>query len=142
MLHICDVNLLIFLQCLLRDREEDIAREKVFERKPSYYFMDPLFMAVAQKQDYRHESEVLKNFYLNWATCGVGPPINKVDFIFVPTNVNENHWVLFIFAVKQWGVILLDPLYDDAHYPVEEKVMVLLLPLVYLLCTIILVAFL
>lgn len=117
-------NVVMFLQSLLRDRDEKIATGNVFERKPTYYFMDPLFMTLARKMAYRREPQKLTTFYLHWATCGVGPTINKVDFIFFPTCVNENHWILFLFAVKNWGVVLLDPLYDDAEYPAEEGIMV------------------
>lgn len=83
-------------------------------------------MTLATNMDYRQETKRLNNFYFHWATCGVGPTINKVDYIFVPTNVNENHWILFVYVVKKWAVMILDPLFDDAEYP-KERVMVGLL---------------
>ncbi|KAK1386419.1 hypothetical protein POM88_014597 [Heracleum sosnowskyi] len=122
-----DDRIIYTYMTLLRDHEEEIAMGNVFERKPTYYFMDPLFMTLARKMDFQRETQRVTNFYLHWATCGVGPAINKVDFIFFPTCVNENHWILFVFAVKKWGVIQLDPLCDDAEYPAEERVMVGLL---------------
>lgn len=109
---------------MLRARDIEIDLGKVFERKPSYYFMDSLFMQMAQQQDYRRENEAVKSFYVQWGSCVAGPPINKVDFIFLPTCVNGNHWVLYVFAVKAWSIMLLDPLYDDAQYPAEEKIYV------------------
>lgn len=113
-------------QTLLRDREEGILVEKLWERKPVYYFMDPLFMQLAKTKNYKSPESLtsLHRFFCDFATSDVGPPINKVDFIFVPACVNESHWVLFVFAVKVWGVILLDPLHDNPHYPEEEEVMV------------------
>lgn len=75
-------------------------------------------------QGLKHETEAIKIFYLQWATCGVGPPINKVDFIFIPACVNDNHWVLCVFVVKSWAIIILDPLHDETEYPREEGVMV------------------
>lgn len=117
----------MLLQTLLRDREEDIVLENVYERKPTYYFMDTFFMNLAKGVNPKRETKALIRFYVQWASCGVGPPIKNVDFIFVPAHVSGNHWVLFIFAVKNWGVILLDPLYDDAEYPEEERVMVSIL---------------
>lgn len=41
-------------------------------------------MTVARSMDYRHETEAQKTFYLHWATCGIDPPFNKVNFIFCP----------------------------------------------------------
>lgn len=100
--------LLMSLQCLLRDREEDINMDKVFDKKPSYYFVDPLFMPLAKKVNWKHETNAVKNFYLQWVTTTVGPPINKVDYILVPTCVHDNHWVLMVFVVKAWAVMIIE----------------------------------
>ncbi|GAB2255085.1 hypothetical protein Droror1_Dr00008863 [Drosera rotundifolia] len=35
------------------------------------------------------------------------------DTIFVPVHVRSNHFVLFVFYVKRWALILLDPMFDD-----------------------------
>ncbi|KAL8155523.1 hypothetical protein AgCh_000787 [Apium graveolens] len=107
---------------LLRDREEAIAAAEVYPRMPSYYFMDSLFMELAKKVDYsRPYSAKTMHFFLTWASCGVGPPINQVDSIFVPANVNQNHWILMVFFVKEWGVMVLDPMNYNAKYPEEEE---------------------
>ncbi|KAL8132753.1 hypothetical protein AgCh_008293 [Apium graveolens] len=87
---------------LLRDREEDIAVAGVYPRMPSYYFMDPLFMELAKKVDYsRPYSPRTMHFFVNWASCGVGPPINQ-----------------------KWGMMVLDPMNYNAQYPEEEECVV------------------
>ena len=113
-------------QNLLRDREEVIALEKLFERKPTYFFMDPLFIPLAKTKKWKKpESYIaLHNFYCDYGSAAVGPTINNVDFIFVPACVTDNHWILFVFAVKKWGLVILDPLYDEPSYPEEEEIMV------------------
>ena len=112
------------MQSLLRDREESILQDRVWERKPVYYFMDPLFMEAAKKRSFRAPSKAAHTFYCDYGSAAVGPTINNVDFIFFPTCVNRNHWVLFVFAVRVWGVVIIDPLYDDPQYPREEQIMV------------------
>ena len=65
--------------------------------------MDPFFMQLAKNKKYKnlHLYVEIQNFFCHWATCDVGPPITQYDFIFVPTCVDGNHWVLFVFAVKR-----------------------------------------
>ena len=111
-------------QMLLRDREEEIAR--LHDRKPTYYFMDPFFIPLAKTKNWKNPESYVKlhNFYCDYGSAEVGPTINKVDFIFIPTCVEENHWILFVFSVKTWGVVILDPLYDDSSYPEEEEIVV------------------
>ncbi|XP_074377487.1 ubiquitin-like-specific protease ESD4 [Apium graveolens] len=107
---------------LLRDREEVIAAAGVYPRKPLYYFMEPLFMELAKKVDYSHPYFAkTMHFFLTWVSYGVGPPINQLDYIFVPANVNQNHWTPMVFFVKEWGVMVLDPMNYNAKYPEEEE---------------------
>ncbi|XP_063936209.1 putative ubiquitin-like-specific protease 1B [Daucus carota subsp. sativus] len=113
---------------LLRDREEEIAR--LHDRKPTYFFMDPFFIPLAKTKNWKNPESYVKlhNFYCDYGSAEVGPTINKVDFIFLPTCVEENHWILFVFSVKTWGVVILDPLYDDGSYPEEEEIVTEMLP--------------
>ena len=113
------------MQWLLREREEAIVAGGVYPRIPSYYFMDPLFIGMAKRIDYSSPwSEKAKHFFVSWGSAVTGPPIIDVDYIFVPANVNENHWILMVFAVKAWGVMVLDPMQDNAQYAEEEECMV------------------
>ena len=89
------------MQWLLREREEAIAAAGVYPRKPSYYFMDPFFITMAKELDYKIPTERVKRFYVTWGSCGIGPPINEVDYIFVSANVNGNHWILMVLSVKE-----------------------------------------
>lgn len=57
-----------------------------------------------------HDTDTKKTFYMQWGSYGAGPPINEVDYSFLPTCVNENHCVLYVFAVMAWTIMLLDPL--------------------------------
>ncbi|KAK1378692.1 hypothetical protein POM88_025436 [Heracleum sosnowskyi] len=47
----------MLLESLLRAGEEEIAMANVFERKPTYYFIDPLFMTLARKMEYMRETK-------------------------------------------------------------------------------------
>ncbi|XP_074355991.1 ubiquitin-like-specific protease ESD4 [Apium graveolens] len=110
---------------LLRDREEAIVVAGVYTRMPSYYFMDQLFIELGKKVDYSLPfSAKTMHFFLTWASYGVDPPINQVDYIFVPANVNNNHWILMVFSVKEWGMMILDPMNYNAKYPKEEECVV------------------
>lgn len=94
--------------------------------------MDPFFITMAKRLDYNPLTEKAKHFFVQWGSCGIGPAINKVDYIFVPANVNDNHWILMVFSVKAWAVMVLDPMNNDSAYPEEEECMVLI-PLLF--CT-------
>ena len=114
------LSYLFMPQLLLRDRVEVVA--SVFERKPTYFFMDPFFIPLAKTKNWKNPESYVKlhNFYCDYGSAEVGPTINNVDFIFLPTCVTDNHCILFVFSVKTWGVVILDPLYDNASYPEEE----------------------
>lgn len=112
------------MQWLLREREEAIAAAGVYPRKPSYYFMDPFFITLAMELDYKVLTERVKRFFVTWGSCGIGPPINEVDYIFVPANVNGNHWILMVLSVKEWGVMVFDPMTNKAEHAKEEQCVV------------------
>ena len=112
------------MQWLLRHWEEAILVEGIHTWEPTYYFMDPLFIPMAMELDYKNLTEREKHFYAKWGSCGIGSPINQVDYIFVPINVNDNHWILMVFAVKKWAIMVLDPLNNEAEYPDKEEAMV------------------
>nr|XP_017217396.1 PREDICTED: uncharacterized protein LOC108194972 [Daucus carota subsp. sativus] len=112
---------------LLREREEAIAAAGVYPRKPIYYFMDPFFITLAMELDYTVLTERVKRFFVTWGSCGIGPPINEVDYIFVPANVNGNHWILMVLSVKEWGVMVFDPMTNKAEHAKEEQCVVGLL---------------
>lgn len=77
--------------------------------------MDMLFVRLAKKMNDKNPASItaLHWFYYDFATSDVGLAINEANFVSVSTCVNDNHLVLFMFVVKLWGVILLDPLHDD-----------------------------
>uniref|UniRef100_A0A162A2F6 Ubiquitin-like protease family profile domain-containing protein n=1 Tax=Daucus carota subsp. sativus TaxID=79200 RepID=A0A162A2F6_DAUCS len=115
-----DDRIIYAYMLLLRDREEVVA--SVFERKPTYFFMDPFFIPLAKTKNWKNPESYVKlhNFYCDYGSAEVGPTINNVDFIFLPTCVTDNHCILSVFSVMTWGVVILDPLYDNASYPEEE----------------------
>lgn len=87
-------------------------------------------MTLTKGVDYKNLTEKVKHFFVQWGCCGIGPTINKVEYISFPANINENHCILIVFSVKVWEVMVLDPMNDEATYSEEEACMVLI-PLLF-----------
>ena len=127
-------------QGLLREREQGIEDEKIWERKPVFYFMDPFFMVLANDhvktiKKANKKGEQARNtawdkalrFFNGYATSTVGPSIIDADYILLPTCIESAHWVLFLFSLKTFEVILLDSMNDSPYYPKESEIVVCLL---------------
>lgn len=63
-----------------------------------------------------------------FATAGIGPSVIEADYIFIHCCVGNVHWVLFMFAMKGFDGLVLDPLNDEPDYEEDIKVVTWLLP--------------
>ena len=101
---------------LLRDREEKFQLQEI-QRWATFGFMASFFMHLGKGAMSEHDPNLAANFCESYVQPPVGPPLHECDYIFMPVCITHNrHFILLIFAVKDWKISILDPLYNDTSY--------------------------
>lgn len=103
---------------LLRDREEKYRQAEIY-RWTRFAFMGSLFMLLRKNCVPPSEQSRVANFCTSYIEPIMGP-LHECDYIFLPLCVPGNrHFILLLFAVRDWKINIIDLLYNDTPYIYE-----------------------